>query len=650
VVTSDKPVAITIKDDSMIHPDYGPCGDLMGEQMIPLRLAGNKYIVMKGFLDKPDRIFILATENNTSVKVGGTTASDNLSKGATLSVAITEKTTFVESDKPVFVLHITGFGCEVGGSLLPTLECTGSNQVSFSRSTPEFFALNIMVKKPGLDGFRFNGNASMISSSMFTEVPGSDGEWFSAQVSNLPINAEQSATISNSKDVFHLGLINGGRQTGCRYGYFSNYGSFTLDAESNSPICPGGTIEFKANARPNDILKWTGPNNFSSTLPAPSIPNAGFSASGTYLLTATRGVCSSEPEEIVVEVLNTPTPAVAIEAPKTSICKGDILSFTVKSTNFPPNIMPTYQWMVNGVQAGANASTFSTNSLKHQDKVSLKVILPGAQKICIEEEYLSQSIEIEVITQGPPAVSLLADQTIVCTGDTVQFSTQVSEAGKPSFVWKKNGSVVGGNVPSFTLVPEHLDTVWVEVSSSLACASPASSASEPISITVKERPPFPLQNYYRYCPDEEEGAVIDAGPGASYVWSPSNLNGQIVTLPEGEHYVRITLENGCQYQGGFTIEGTCPMVVFVPDAFTPNADGVNETFKFFGRYVSKFDFRLYNRWGELIFVADALTDTWDGTYLGKEVPPGAYFWYLKAESNDPTQPAIQRKGELNIIK
>ncbi|MBK6823216.1 MAG: IgGFc-binding protein [Saprospiraceae bacterium] len=70
-VSSDKPIAITIKDDLMFGAPFGGgCADLGGDQLIPLTILGSEYIAVRGFLNAPyDKVFILATQNNTVVNV-----------------------------------------------------------------------------------------------------------------------------------------------------------------------------------------------------------------------------------------------------------------------------------------------------------------------------------------------------------------------------------------------------------------------------------------------------------------------------------------------------------------------------------------------------------------------------------------------------
>jgi gliding motility-associated-like protein len=64
--------------------------------------------------------------------------------------------------------------------------------------------------------------------------------------------------------------------------------------------------------------------------------------------------------------------------------------------------------------------------------------------------------------------------------------------------------------------------------------------------------------------------------------------------------------------------------IYVPNAFTPNRDQVNEKFKTPGIYIIEYHIRIYNRWGEKVFEGFNMDDNWDGTYQGKPCQQDAY--------------------------
>ena len=231
-VRSNRPIAITIKDDSMsAHGVYGRCSDLGGDQITPIDYLGQQYISIPGALTSPnDAVFIYAIQDNTEIEINGQ-PSAVLDKGNFFQAFSYGQPLIIEASLPVYVLHMSGFGCEVGLDQLPPVNpCNGSTILAVSRSSNQPFFLNILVYRDLEDGFRFNGRADVITTSDLSDVPGSGGEWKFGRVeislADLAVNT--SAIIQNAKGPFHLSVIHGGPQTGTMYGYFSDYGIIDL--------------------------------------------------------------------------------------------------------------------------------------------------------------------------------------------------------------------------------------------------------------------------------------------------------------------------------------------------------------------------------------------------------------------------------------
>ena len=96
---------------------------------------------------------------------------------------------------------------------------------------------------------------------------------------------------------------------------------------------------------------------------------------------------------------------------------------------------------------------------------------------------------------------------------------------------------------------------------------------------------------------------------------------------------------------------TVVVVPAMPDAFTPNGDGLNDNFKIFGvqpENITKFNFQIYNRWGQLIFYTNNILDGWDGTYKGGKCPPGVYVWVIYYEDNKKQK--VSNKGRVTLVR
>lgn len=237
-VSATNVIAITIADDSAENDTYGGCKDLIGDQLIPVSRIGDEYIILRGFLKKSgnaldDKVYVLATENNTQVFLDGATSSSfTLSEGQQQEVSLSNFSLYINSTKPVYIIHVTGFGCEVGLAVLPSIYCTGSESISITRSTSEDFYLLLLVPSGSEDFFTTNGNNSIIKKNDFTLVPGTNGQWMMnrLKVATNKIGVSSVTHIKNTASVFHLGLINGGASSGTMYGFFSDFNSVITKA------------------------------------------------------------------------------------------------------------------------------------------------------------------------------------------------------------------------------------------------------------------------------------------------------------------------------------------------------------------------------------------------------------------------------------
>ncbi len=245
-IKSDNPITVITSDDSIAATLTLPggglehCRDIIGDQLIPANTIGLKYIAMKSKLEIEEYFYVIGTQNDTEVSIDGE-SEDIIDEGEILSYEFIHQYHYIEASKPVYVYHVGGFGCEIGAAILPPIDiCTGSSQISFTRSTSQGFFLNILVREGAEDGFILNGVDNVISEDDFQPVFGND-DWliaeFEAGVDGFPdLEAGQTNIIENVKDVFHLATINGGSKTGTMYGYFSDFNELELIAYERSQL------------------------------------------------------------------------------------------------------------------------------------------------------------------------------------------------------------------------------------------------------------------------------------------------------------------------------------------------------------------------------------------------------------------------------
>ena len=89
------------------------------------------------------------------------------------------------------------------------------------------------------------------------------------------------------------------------------------------------------------------------------------------------------------------------------------------------------------------------------------------------------------------------------------------------------------------------------------------------------------------------------------------------------------------------------MSIYIPNTFTPNGDGLNDTFGVAGEAILEFNMKIFNRWGQLIYETSNANERWDGTYLGQKVPMSTYVYKVTASS--PNGARQNKEGNINVV-
>ncbi len=162
--------------------------------------------------------------------------------------------------------------------------------------------------------------------------------------------------------------------------------------------------------------------------------------------------------------------------------------------------------------------------------------------------------------------------------------------------------------------------------------------------------------------------VLTANGGRSYLWSPSvslsndTINNPIASPIQTTNYtVMVTDQNNCTATDNVLIRVreitlNCDSInvantIFIPTAFSPNADGQNDMFHIRliqASCVTSVKLELYDRWGELIFATTDLTIGWDGYYRGREMKTAVFAYYLTATLSNGQ--SVFKKGNVTLLR
>lgn len=417
-VQSDKPIAISTSDDSVAANPYGTCRDLIGDQLVPTSIIGTEYIAMKGRLSMggaptmPEFIYILGTVNHTEVYIDGV-LEGIIDEGQQMRWEFTQQNHHILTSERSYVYHVAGFGCEMGGAILPPINvCTGSTKVSFTRSKGESFFLNILSRAGAEDGFIFNGDGpnTVIKASDFVTVPGSTN-WLAAEyeMDAAMVPVAVASLIENEKDVFHLGIINGGPYSGTMYGYFSDFNELDIKANisgagASFKTCFGDPVQLIAHGGVN--YQWHPPDYLDD--PTSATPISLPEESIKYTVTVSGACKMTDSTSVYVNLYGPASAAFTIEEP--SGCSP--FDLTVVNESFG---ISNFSWrMGDGTVYTTAADEFThTYTNTTESPIEYELLLVGRYSMCRDTMKTQVTVfpEVEALMQ-PDVISGCAPLTV----------------------------------------------------------------------------------------------------------------------------------------------------------------------------------------------------------------------------------------------
>lgn len=137
----------------------------------------------------------------------------------------------------------------------------------------------------------------------------------------------------------------------------------------------------------------------------------------------------------------------------------------------------------------------------------------------------------------------------------------------------------------------------------------------------------------------------------SYRWNTGDTTPSLVVHKSGDYV--LAAENHC----GITTDTVrydyvkCNFCLFIPNAFSPNGDGVNDDFKITPTCLFQtFKLLVFNRYGQLVYNSYSLSDRWDGTFNGTPAELGTYFYSIEAKYEDASKGILQEKGAVSLVR
>jgi gliding motility-associated-like protein len=425
----------------------------------------------------------------------------------------------------------------------------------------------------------------------------------------------------------------------------------TVNAVSNQSVCNGaattaisfsgavtGTVYGWTNTTTSIGLAASGTGNIAS-FTALNSTAAPITATITVTPNYTNGsvTCTGTPRTFTITV--NPTPTATLANPGTSvICQGSSVTLTASGGS-------TYQWFLNGnIIPGATAATYPATL------PGIYTVIPISAFSCTGT--VSNAITLSLISR--PTADFSFDK--YCAGFPTNFTnlSQVNGSGVVGYAWSfgdGNTSTLVNPSNVYAQTGSYSATLLV---TPLACPALTSTITKPVVIS----PPPANIRYPSLNAVTNRNLQLQARlfTGAGYQWIPSvGLNNATIQTPifnynqQQQYLIRINTTEGCVITDTLLVRMFTQREIYLPTTFSPNGDGANDVL--IPRLVGIADliyFRVYDRWGQLMYQTTQENQGWDGIYKGTKQPMETYAWM--AEGKDIDGNIIKRSGTTILLR
>lgn len=318
-----------------------------------------------------------------------------------------------------------------------------------------------------------------------------------------------------------------------------------------------------------------------------------------------------------IDVIVNSLPTITISSSQNdTICEGQTSTLTANGAN-------SYEWNTSELTPSIDVSpiTVTTYNVEGTNANGCKN---------------TASFTLNVATQPTASITGIAE---ICENE----ETTLTASGGLTYQWSTTETT-----SSITVSPADT-TIYSVVSIINSCIS------DTAKITVNIIPNPSVIAYSDTLINLGQSVQLLAQGDAPFLWSPTTdlscfaCENPIATPTETTVYCAEVTQNNCSSSACVTVEveNICGEL-FVPDAFSPNNDGNNDCLKVYSNCLEEVLFRVYSRWGELIYESTEIGGCWDGTYHGKELNSGAYAYTVKALLVNGVE--VDIKGNTTLFK
>ncbi len=406
---------------------------------------------------------------------------------------------------------------------------------------------------------------------------------------------------------------------------------------SNPSICPGESVDLVATSPDIDQITeiaWM-PEDGTMSCTDCLDPTVTPSSTTTYMIEGEFEGCPVN-SQVTVTVIPSPT----VSFPNNNIiCPGESITL-----NQNPNAGFTYVWTSTDPNFGTSTDSAPTVSPTED----------ATYFVTVNNQGCTADFEYTVIAANAD-ITVSPAQATICPGEEVELTaTTTGTAGTISW------SGGNGTGETITVSPNGMTSYTATLTYGDNCTVSATSTISVLPIVdvdiILTAPMSPSDSIY-------QGEVFslqaitnpDVNSSASFEWTyngnPIGGNGPTLTtqslFPDNTFTVTVTTENGCEFFDEF-YQPAIPPVYQLPNAFTPDGDGLNDVFKvvYLG-LIEVETFMVFNRWGQLVYESNDIDQGWDGTHNDKPAISDVYVYLIKLKTPGET---IELKGDVTLIR
>jgi len=407
-----------------------------------------------------------------------------------------------------------------------------------------------------------------------------------------------------------------------------------LGNDITTSICSDGSVNL-----PNQFSTGSNSNVWTIGNIPVSDPSS-VNIAGTYqLISTTSQGCA---DTALVNLSVTTAPHLIINNPAT-VCIPQTTDLTSAVVTAGSSAGLTYSyWQDAAATISYNSAAFATDGtwyIKATNATGCFTILP----------VTVSSFPLQIVTAGN-------DKGICDSDSTTTLSVQVSNASTAvSYQWQPVdiGGIQTPSAASTIVKPGGASQEYIiTVTDGYGCNYLVSD-----TVSVTKQPPVPAFAGNDTIAVTGLPHQLQATGGVNYLWEPAGLlNDAAIANPLATIHadsilfkVTVTDDKGCMGYDIVKVRTYNSITYYVPNAFSPNGDGRNDIFKPIPvGIVSTEWFRIYNRYGELMFETNHHTKGWNGYYKGLAQPVGNYVWVLKGKGSNGK--IIEMKGNVVLIR